>query len=113
MHLSNPLADVLGLGEVYADQPTGYQCAVLALVLESLPPLTLGQMREIADARFRGFVAACRAEGFADEWAAYKSEEAGKAWPPILKAAHNLAMRDLHAFYGMRDGPGGVLGGRA
>jgi len=69
-------------------------------------------MRAAADARESEFLEACRVAGFTDEWDAYRAEMRGQAWPEPLDAAHRTWMRDLHAFYLLRDGPNGFLGGR-
>lgn len=54
--------------------------------------------------------AVLRAHGFADEWAAYRAED---SWPAPVRTAWKAQNEALHRFYGLRDGPGGVLGGRA
>jgi hypothetical protein len=60
----------------------------------------------------------------ADRWTWYRAEEAVKngtadkwdaamAGDTEIAAAHDAWMADLHAFYALRDGPNGFLGGRA
>lgn len=52
-----------------------------------------------------------QAHGFADEWAAFRVPD--DQWPAPVAAAWRDQIEALHRFYGLRDGPGGVLGGRA
>ncbi len=73
---------------------------------------TLATLLEAANAAEIGFRAACRAHGFADEWAAYRAELKGQEWPAGLVVAHAAYIAKLHAFYTLRDGPNGFLGPR-
>jgi len=63
----------------------------------------------IADAAFDRFVEAASAEGFPSQWVAYQNED---KWSADLLAAHSDYIGKLHAFYLLRDGPHGWLGGR-
>lgn len=71
--------------------------------------VSLATLRRAADADEEAFNAACKTAGFMDKWHAYRNEA---TWPPELVAAHKRWMTSLHTFYGKRDGPKGVLGGR-
>lgn len=73
--------------------------------------MTLATLRAASDTAWQGFLTACREHGFADEWQAYRADLVAP-WPAPLTAAHDAAMRDLHAFYLARDGAQGVLGSR-
>lgn len=57
------------------------------------------------------FVASCVAHGFADEFAAYRAEMRAP-WPVALQETHDAYLVKQHAFYGLRDGPRGFLGGK-
>lgn len=57
------------------------------------------------------FLASCAAHGFANEWAAYRAEMHAP-WPVALRDAHAALVAAERAFYGLRDGPRGFLGGR-
>ena len=70
-------------------------------------------LKRIADEKQAAFVVACKAHGFADEWAFYKAEQAGERIPLEVLCANDEHTKALHAFYVARDGEGGVLGGRA
>lgn len=72
----------------------------------------LGEAKRQAGNAEAAFRLACKRAGFADEWEAYRAELPGSPWPDFLDEAHREWMRLLHAFYLLRDGPRGVLGGR-
>jgi len=72
----------------------------------------LTEAKALADQAFEAFCAQCKASGFADQWEAYKADVAGEVWPVALNSAHRDYLTKLHAFYALRDGPHGWLGGR-
>lgn len=58
------------------------------------------------------FEVASVAAGYADHWDAYRADQRGEAWPEALVQAHAAYIAALHAFYALRDGPRGFLGGK-
>jgi hypothetical protein len=90
---------------------------------------TLASLRSIADAAYIDFrkIITTALPGM-DEWHWYralvaikggvgrhnddKSHDSALAAHEGIKAAHDEYIRALHAFYALRDGPNGFLGGR-
>jgi hypothetical protein len=75
-------------------------------------PTPLGELREAAEKAYWVFIDTCLDHSYADEWQAYRAEEAGVIWPDDLATAHRTYITALHAFYLLRDGPNGFLGGK-
>lgn len=67
------------------------------------------QKRKLWEQAETDFNNRCVADGFANEWDAYRRES---EWSDALKQLWAIQSYLLHDFYLTRDGPNGVLGGR-
>lgn len=61
------------------------------------------------DTTYAAFIAECKANGWENEYVAYRHEV---DWTGKLAIAHTAWIDALHDYYGKRDGGKGFLGGR-
>lgn len=71
--------------------------------------ITLDKELKAIDTAYAAFIAECKANGWENEYEAYKNES---KWTQEMFDTYDNWIDALHDYYGKRDGDKGFLGGR-